>query len=309
MMQPTPSALRTFDPAPQPLGNDAARTTLASPLGGGTLPLAGPGDGVAQPWFKPAGRPTDLPPTGGDGWGGGLPTPAGGGALALISSLIAMVQQLVASLLGGGQLGGTQPGGAWPGSWPGDRPGGGAGAQRFADVELSSTGDPHLAEIGTRENPGGGTSSVDRHFDSMISHDDLVRARGVAGDYRVSTRVGKPDANGVTTNQSATVHADHGADAVTMCADGSFRVEESGGEVALAKGRTVTLGGGETVTENQDGSLVVRAAGAGGGSIATTLRANGYGGVDVTTHAHELAVGGDIVDHDAAIPLPARSAG
>jgi hypothetical protein len=58
----------------------------------------------------------------------------------------------------------------------------------------------------------------------------------------------------------------------------------------------VTLAGGETVGENQDGSLTVRATNAAGGSIATTLRANGSG-VDVTTHAHELSVGGDIVNH------------
>ena len=56
------------------------------------------------------------------------------------------------------------------------------------------------------------------------------------------------------------------------------------------------LSGGETVSENQDGSLVVSARSATGGTIATTLRATGAG-VDVTTHAHAIAVGGDAISH------------
>jgi hypothetical protein len=73
--------------------------------------------------------------------------------------------------------------------------------------------------------------------------------------------------------------------------------------VRLGKGESALLSGGETVSENQDGSLIVSARSATGGTIATTLRANGAG-VDVTTHAHEIAVGGDAIEHaDPAAPV------
>jgi hypothetical protein len=108
--------------------------------------------------------------------------------------------------------------------------------------------------------------------------------------------VTQPDANGVTWNDSATVHTNFNQDSVTMQRDGTFSVVEGNQSVALAKGQTVTLSGGETVTENADGSLVVAAANQRGGTMSTTLRA-AANGVDVTTHAHEVPVGGDVVQH------------
>ncbi len=83
-----------------------------------------------------------------------------------------------------------------------------------------------------------------------------------------------------------------------MNRDGSFAITDDGEPVQLAAGSSRQLSGGETVTRNQDGSLSVSAANANGGTIATTLRATG-GGVDVSTHAQNLAVGGDVVNHDA----------
>lgn len=289
---PTDNLLRAFDPAPLPFDQAAAaRSPLAA---GGGLALtgarvpAGTADGIATPWFQPA-TPVD-PPFPGGGWGGAGSGSSGGGngqggaILSLISSLIGAVQQLVSSLFGG-----TPPAG-----------------QFFRDADLSSTGDPHLALSGTRCGPGG-DAHVDDRFDSMTSHRDLFDSRDVPGGYRVSTAVSQPDAKGVTTNRSATVHAGFGQDAITMRADGSFTVVDDGNPIALAKGRSATLSGGETVRADDDGSLVVSARSAnGGGSIATTLRAVA-GHVDVTAHAHGIDLGGDLVNHGAAAPGAARA--
>ncbi len=292
MMQPTwsgPTA-RTFDPllppfeSPDDLG--ARAQPYASAAGG--APAAGAGDGLAPPWYRPAPPATDPPSAGGWGCAWGQQS---GGATGLISSLIGTIQQLLSALLGG------QPGQS---GQPGQL--GGPG-QRFSEVDLGSTGDPHLSAVGTRAGPGGGTP-VDEHFDSMTDHRDLLDSADVAGGYRVSTAVTQPDAKGVTYNRSATVQT--GGGRITLERDGSFSIADDGRAVALAKGQSVTLSGGETVGENQDGSLVVRASGMQGGSIATTLRATGSG-VDVTAHAQDLEVGGDIVSHDGAPPWAARA--
>lgn len=303
MLQTSPAdaLLRAFDPAPHPFEPTAlpfgeADARGAFPAGGtalGGTPVPGANDGVAAPWFRPA-PPVDVPLPGVNwggsgstgGWGAG--GAEGGTVLGLISSLLGAVQQLVSSLFGG-----SAPG---TGQVPGP-PQDGGGRQFFRDADLSSTGDPHLALTGTRGGPGGGTK-VDERFDSMTSHRDLFDSRDVAGGYRVSTTVSEPDANGVTTNRSATVHAGFGGDAVTMRADGSFSVLDGGQPRALAKGQSATLSGGETVRANDDGSLTVSATAANGGSVATTLRAVA-GRVDVTAHAHGLDLGGDIVNHGA----------
>ena len=294
----TDSLFRAFDPAPQPFGQ--AGDARTAPNGGRTALLAGAGDGISTPWFQPA-TPVDSPYAGG-GWGaqGGASASGGtqsGAIYGLISSLLGAVQQLVSSLFGGqpgiGQGSGAQQG---PGAqqWPGTPQGSGA-QQFFADADLGSTGDPHLSVAGTRGG-NGGNAHVDERFDSMTSHRDLFDSADVAGGYRVSTSVSQPDANGVTTNRSATVRAGFGRDAITLRGDGSFSVVDDGKPVALAKGASATLSGGETVRANEDGSLLVSAASPGGGSIATTLRAaNGH--VDVTAHAHDLDLGGDIVNH------------
>jgi hypothetical protein len=243
--------------------------------------------------------------------------------IGMLQSLIGLLGQLVGSMFGGsgsptsgagatsGNAGSGSAGCGSAGCGNGSA-GGAFPSQAFSDVTLTSTGDPHLGETGTRLSPGGPQAVNDR-FDSMSSHDDLIDARSLAGGYRVSTTVTQPNAKGVTSNQSATVQANWGRDAVTMNRDGSYSVTSNGQAVALTPGQSLALGGGENVTLNADGSLVVSAAGGNGGSISTTLRATGSG-VDVTAQAHQLRVGGDIVEHDAqnvASPprLPVRDAG
>jgi hypothetical protein len=191
----------------------------------------------------------------------------------------------------------TQPGQQppWQNQWP-QSPGAlGGGEQRFSNVDVSSSGDPHLAEVGTREGPGG-NQTVDQHWNSMTSHPDLVHTDQIAGGYRVSTAVTTPNAAGVTYNQSATVHTNYGQDSVTMNGDGSFSIDDNGHAVALANGQRTTLTGGATVSANDDGSLTVTASNTSGGFIETTLRSTGQG-VDLDSHAHEIALGGDAITH------------
>ncbi|MDP9107136.1 MAG: hypothetical protein M3N49_14545 [Candidatus Eremiobacteraeota bacterium] len=285
------------------LGPSFDFSALESPLGGdsnvaatGAFPRTQPPDGLTRPWWMSGTA------TGNAGGNGGALSSLFGGASAsngsiagILTGLVTLLQQLVGTFLNQNQ---AVPSQQQPCTSTGRQ-------QRFENVDVSSTGDPHLAAVGTREGPGGG-SAVDAHWDSMTSQNDLVHSTQIDGGYRVSTAVTQPGANGVTWNQSATVHANFDQDAVMMNRDGSFAIFDNGSEVRLGKGESATLSGGETVSENQDGSLLVSARSATGGTIATTLRSTGQG-VDVTTHAHELAVGGDAIAH-AGPTAPARHA-
>jgi len=241
-------------------------------------------DSVARPWWSCGSANANAGALGGLlGVGGG----SGGSLFGIVSGLVNALQQLANMLLSQSTAPNTgQPQSPLRG-----------GPQRFQDVDVSSTGDPHIAETGTRA----GGVAVDSRWDSMTSHDDLVHSNQIEGGYRVSTAVTAPDPNGVTSNDSATVHTNFDQDAITMHRDGSFAVFDDGDQVELGRGESATLSGGETVTANQDGSLTVNARDAHGGTIATTLRGTG-GGVDVTTHAHELALGGDAIAHGAPKP-------
>jgi len=306
----------------------------AAPGGGAIGGPSQPADGIGTNWWE-QGQATAFRSS----FGGTSQS----SLVGMLQSLIGLLGQLVGSMFGAGGTpatgggatsgdgayagsngyGGSKgyagyagPGGytgyAGPSGYGGYGYGGSGGAapsQPFADVTLASTGDPHLSETGTRLSPGG-PQAVSEHFDSMSSHSDLIDAHGLAGGYRVSTTVTPPNAQGVTSNQSATVHANCGRDAVTMNRDGSYSVTSNGQAVALTPGQSLTLGGGENVTFNADGSLVVSAADGNGGSISTTLRSTGSG-VDVTAQAHGIRVGGDIVEHDAgsatgSTPSPRR---
>jgi hypothetical protein len=279
-------AARTFDPTPLavPAGGDAAAVAAngATPLARGIIsaPVLGTGDGISRPWWQ---QPTNDP-SWQNAFGGGTFPGANGAILGFVQGLVGMIQQLLSSLFSGNGSAEGSPG------VDNDR-------QRYQDVDVSSTGDPHLAVTGTLRTRDG-QQSVDQHYDSMSSHDDLVDTHDVAGGYRVSTTVTQPAVNGVTYNQSASVHADYGQETIAMNKDGSFAISDHGAAVALTKGQSVGLSGGEIVTENQDGSLTVNAANARGGSISTTLHATGNG-VDVTTHAHQIALGGDVVRHSS----------
>jgi len=246
-------------------------------------------DAVARPWWNcGTGAVNGQDPFG--GLLGGSNGTAGGGIASLLSGLVTTLQQLIGTLTG---QSGAANGGATP--WA---PGG--PQQQFENADVSSTGDPHITTTGTAIGPNG-DRAVDQHWDSMTAHGDLVHSNQIQGGYRVSTGVTQADANGVTFNDSASVHTNFNQDEVTMHRDGSFAVYDDGRQVALGKGESATLSGGERVTANQDGSLVVNASNGHGGTIATTLRSTGSG-VDVTTHAHDIALGGDAIDHGTAAP-------
>jgi hypothetical protein len=268
-------------------------------------------DAVARPWWNcGTGAANAADPFG--GFLGGVNGTTGGSITSLMSGLVAMLQQLIGTLTG--QTGTTnqngQPcanGGQGPCGANGSAPNGsgtpwapGGPQQQFQDADVGSTGDPHIAVTGTAVGPNG-DRAVDQRWDSMSSHGDLVHTNQIQGGYRVSTEVTQPGANGVTFNDSATVHTNFGQDEVTMSRDGSFAVYDDGRQLVLGKGESATLSGGERVTVNQDGSLVVNDSNRHGGTIATTLRATGSG-VDVTTHAHDLALGGDAIAHDPSAP-------
>jgi hypothetical protein len=261
-----------------------------APGAGFGIPAPQPSDGISSGWWDQGGA-------------GGAGSGSSGGSQSLwgmLQSLIGLLGQLVGGMTNGNSSGGSAAGGCpQPGStgcggsgWGGGNAGWGSGGA--GSGWGSPTGDPHLSETGTLAGPGG-PQSVNQHFDSMTSHQDLIDA-AVPGGYRVSTTATGPDANGVTYNQSATIHANGGHDAITMNRDGSYSIVSNGQNISLSSGQALTLGGGETVTANADGSLVVADSNRSGGSITTTLRANGNG-VDVTANAQHIRLGGDIVEH------------
>jgi hypothetical protein len=239
-----------------------------------------PLDAIARSWWSCGTGNANGAPFGGSSAASGF-----GALIGIVSGLVNALQQLANALMSGnapapGQSSTPLPGGA---------------QQRFENVDVSSNGDPHIAEVGTTE--GRGTNrAIDDHWDSMTSHDDLVHSNQIEGGYRVSTAVTQPGANGITANQSATVHANFDQDSITMNRDGSYAIYDNGEQVALGKGESATLSGGERVDVNQDGSLIVSASDGHGGTIATTMRSTG-GGVDVTTHGHDIALGGDAIAH------------
>lgn len=167
----------------------------------------------------------------------------------------------------------------------------------ISDGNFSSTGDPHLALTGSGYDANGNPVTFNSHYDSMVGHTDLLNSGDTPGGFQVSTAVTAPNAQGVTQNGSATFQGNNGNDTVTMKSDGTSSIVSDGQAVNLANGGSVVLDGGETVTRNNDGSLTVAASTAdGSGTLTTTFKANGGGGVDVSGHAHNVAVGGDLVN-------------
>jgi len=217
--------------------------------------------------------------------------------LSILGQVMSQLQSWMSQLTGGnglssGAYGGTSGCGSAGASGYGNT----CGPTQFAqNVTLSSTGDPHLAETGTIANANGTTANVNTHVNSMTAHSDLVYTNDVRGGYSVSTSVTAPDANGVTYNSSATVTTANGNDAVTMTNGGNVEVTQFGQTTALGIGQTLQLANGETVARNSDGSVTVSERNANGGSISTSLRQNGPG-VDVTTQAQNIRIGGDIVN-------------
>ncbi|MBV9403432.1 MAG: hypothetical protein JO018_06850 [Candidatus Eremiobacteraeota bacterium] len=218
-----------------------------------------------------------------------------GGIGSLVQQLVGLLQQLLQMLSGGnvaqsgyGNSGGTNP------------------EEYFNQANGASQGDPHLSFSGVDANSHFETS----RFDSMTDHPNLLDSNSIAGGYRLSTKVGAPLANGTTLNQRATISTNFGRTNVSMNGDGSVSISRCGKQEPIASGQTLNLGHGEAVTKNTDGSLTVVNTNSQGGRIATTLRPNSAGGVDVSADAHGVNLGGDLVNEaqqNASYQPPARN--
>jgi hypothetical protein len=192
---------------------------------------------------------------------------AGGGVNAMLSQLMALLQQLLSAL--GGQGSSAQP--------------------FYNSAQASSTGDPHLAFNGTTD-----TGTQQSRFDSMDDQPDLLDSNSFRGGYQIGTSVTPAGANGVTWNRQATVTTNFGGTQVSLDNQGQAIVQRNGKSLSLAAGQSMQLGRGESVTRNSDGSLVISDDNGSGGSITTTLRDSGPG-VDVSIDANAVALGGDLV--------------
>ena len=170
-------------------------------------------------------------------------------------------------------------------------PAGAGGEQRFGHATASSVGDPHESFNGTIS----GGKTIDGHWDSMTSHDDLLGSNSFDGGYRIANTVTQSGNNGVTTNEHVTVTTNGGNTNVTMNKDGSYDISAFGHHIDLTEGKETHVNDGETVTKNADGSLTIDDSNGRGGTIATTLRGTG-GGVDVRSSADNVNLGGYLVD-------------
>lgn len=166
--------------------------------------------------------------------------------------------------------------------------------QYFGTASGGSNGDPHLSFNGSTWN-------------NMQSQGDLLNSNSFWGGYRVSTQTTPPNAQGVTYNQSATIHTNFGGTTVTLDNAGNATIEQNGNSFAFAPGSTYDLGHGETATRNDDGSVSVTQLNGQGGQITTTMRHNGQG-VDVNCSANNVDLGGALTSGAPPIgnPLPIR---
>jgi len=246
--------------------------------------LASPPNSTAQPSpyaatdairrFQPPaiGIGDDLPygaPNGGF-FGGGIfggSGTAGWGLLGAIGGLLGQLGTLLQQLIGTNGAGGT--------------PGYGGNETFFSSANGASLGDPHLSFNGTTWN-------------SMTDHPDLLHSDSFAGGFDISTSVTQPNTAGITYNRQATITTDFGNTQVSLNNAGQATIVQNGQTQAIAPGNSFNLGDGDTVTRNQDGSLVFTAYSGNGGTITTTLQQNGSG-VDVNVAASNVDLGGDLV--------------
>ena len=219
------------------------------------------------------------------GFGSG--TSSTGGFGTFVSELVSTLQSALANLSqmfsGSGSSGAS-----------------GSGERFVNSATANSVGDPHDSLHGTTANG----ATLSNSWDSMAGHADLLDSDSFDGGYNVATTVTQPDAKGVTLNASATVTTQNGASSVTFNRDGSYGIVDNGANVVLQRGQSTSLGDGERVTVNDDSSVTVSDRNATGGSISTTMRTNGDGGVDVTNSADNVDLGGYLVNHSDAPPVP-----
>jgi hypothetical protein len=286
----------------QPLEGSLSPNSLASPpvnaeAGGSLFPGSGSisaGDNISRfvpPWLENG--------EGGSEYGnsGSLQT-VFGSLMGLLQQLMQMLQSLTGSGCSSAYGNGcAQPNGAYAPYGNGCQPYGNgcqqSGNERFfQNASGSSEGDPHLSFNGQRWN-------------NMKSQPDLLNSNSFAGGFRISTQVTAPNDKGVTWNQSATVTLNNGATTVSMNDNGEAAITRDGRQISIAPGQTVQLGNGESVTDEQNGSLRVTAENGQGGRIETTLTPEGKG-VNVDVTAHDVDLGGALVNGYEGRGLPGQ---
>ena len=264
--------------------------------------LAADGVGMSPSFYQPILSPGPVGIPGDPGFTNPWGTQGGGGGNSPLSSLLQQLVGLVDSLLGAlGGGGASNPyssgGSSGPygvGGYPSVGPnyGNGAGQDNqhyYSNATATSQGDPHLSFSGTN---GNGTQ-LGKTWDSMQSHPNLLMSDSFAGGYRIGSQVTPAAANGTTKNGLVTVTTDGGATTVGMDDGGNVGIFQNGQQVSITAGQTVSLGNGESVTDNSDGSLTINDTASNGGTITTTLSASD-GGVNISTTANNVRLGGYI---------------
>ncbi len=255
----------SLNPSPLATPGSNAEAEAALLQGSGT---ASAGDNIsrfAPPWSNDGSVTA--------GYGGGYAN--AGSWQGLFGPLMGVLQQLMqmlGSLMGYGCTGSSgSPGCPQYGN-----------ERFFQNANGASSGDPHLSFNGA-------------HWNNMSSQPDLLNSDSFAGGFRISTQVTPADGKGVTWNQSATVSMNGGATTVSMNDRGDASITSYGQQLSIAKGQTLQLGNGESVTYEQNGSLQVSAQNGFGGRIETTLTPQGKG-VNVDVTAHDVDLGGALVN-------------
>jgi len=268
----------------QPLDGPLAQSSLSATTGsaqgegallqGGAAPASG--DNISRfvpPWFNEG----SVASSNAGGYAGD------GSVQGMFGPLMGVLQQLMQmlqSLMGygcNGQYG------------SGNCPGGG-NERYFQNANGSSEGDPHLSFNGSKWN-------------SMASQPDLLNSDSFAGGFQISTQATPPNGKGVTWNQSATIALNNGATTIAMNDKGDPSITSYGQQLSIARGQTLQLGDGESVTYEQNGALRVGAQNGSGGSIDTTLTPHREG-VNVDVSAHDVDLGGTLVNGPPFISNP-----
>ena len=167
------------------------------------------------------------------------------------------------------------------------------GERFFQNATARVEGDPHLSFNG---------SALEQHgFAARSAQLQLVCRR--ISNFDAESR--RRTAAASTWNQSATVSLNDGATNVSMNNDGQRRSRVlRPTTVDLAPGQTLQLGNGESVTYDQNGSLAsTRRTRRAAASRRPSPRGEGVN-VDVT--AHDVDLGGALVNGTQAQPGPVR---
>jgi hypothetical protein len=245
------------------------------PFSSGTLsPLSGGLTDEASPFGQTPPMPPDTIARLAAPWLSDGTTPSPYGMLGPLMGMLSQLMQMLQSLMGYQSCGSQSA----------------ANERFFRNADGASTGDPHLSFNGNR-------------WTSMASQPDLLNSSSFPGGFQISTQATQPNGKGVSWNQSATVALNGGATTITLDANGQPAITSNGQTQTISPGQTLQLGNGQTVLANANGSLCITARNGNGGSIATTLTPRG-GGVDVDVAAHNVELGGALVN--GAGPQPAN---